>query len=94
MPNSTPKKKRVSKTTKGYKVTKGSKSAVKSSKGIQHTRSKRQKATEKDGRMAAARKTATKKAVKKAGGTKAYLQKQKKTKAGLVKVGSVYRRKK
>lgn len=49
---------------------------------------------DKDGRMAAARQKSLNKDVKKAGGADAYLKKQKSTKANLVKVGSVYRRKK
>lgn len=45
---------------------------------------------EKDGRMGAARQAATDKAVKQAGGTHKYLQKMKKAKSNLVKVGDTY----
>lgn len=45
---------------------------------------------EKDGRMGAARQAATDKAVKKAGGTQAYLKKAKEVNSRLVKAGNKY----
>ena len=68
-------------------------SKKKTSGGIRGIKTKAQKITDKDGRMQAARDDARKKEVKKAGGTKAYLDKAKKTKSGLIKYKDRYVRK-
>jgi hypothetical protein len=98
MPVDPKKKKKASTTPDGKNETFTVKSdpnkiVSKKRKKIANIRTKAQKITEKDRRMQAAREASTAKEVKKAGGTKTYLEQTKKTKSGLIKYKGRYVRK-
>jgi len=83
----------MAKKTTPKKKTRAQVSATKGRMRAKTARGKETTKGERTGQMAAARQDALDKSVKKAGGSKKYRSGLAKTKAGMVKVGSVYTKK-